>query len=824
MFSKTLPLTAILCVLLNSPMFAQITVGVFDMGKQTMTKVDNQDLMGSNLRFFDLKQSETCQTCIDACLNDSNCVAYTFTKPGFQAPFGRCYLKSSVPAATANNNCISGVKTYLKESSKTELPWIDQNLLKNYAWSPYEGPEMKGAIDLPGADYKSFFIPLGQEQLPFVCRKACLDDPKCNAWTYVEPGKQGTRAVCWLKTFGPATSNQDSVISGLRLKPLAKNVKKKQELDITNITSVKNELARFDTRWKVIMDSAVGSFNSRYYKFKTNEIIQYNQLLKKCGLQQKIPSWEPIPLPRPAFSMEVRNHTITAKIKDNPAILINLRDYSTPAALPNPFPYPGFLMDFNNGVVTATFKGKTIKTVPTNASSGLKLPNITGIHSITTDEIILADLKKNSADDVSKGLFTVLDCHYIIIYGKNLCKVSDTCGVRIEYDIQPYEDFSGKPPLHYAFDLIPYAGSWQQSWFDDFIIARVPPLPGPSDINKHTSAALTNKTICIWMGGKNSYLLKHEINIKPTSPGIAFIEYAPKDTPLYDNATFWIYGSGFGEYQLGKEIYILADNKRYDVTVVPEKWSQNMIQAIAPAFLLDIEINAQLVINNLESGRKSQELPIKIGPLMSYVWITGEKYANLQIQEKQDNAQIIPAPQYSKFKNVFAVSHYPNCEANYSGNDTEDWYFKDFPNDPKQGGVLMHQYFRYNDFFYYPLEAELDNSWEAWLSTVIRESIDMYSNPIGFFGRHLIQCLIISIFPGTGKYGQYLMKEPTVNDPSTAVHFNNTCWGPSNYYNIPNKYLISFQLYGPVKYFGQLEKNPADMQSLMSQIFDATKK
>jgi hypothetical protein len=125
MHSKTLPLvSAGIFTLLSLPLSAQITVGVFDPGKPTMTKVENQDLMGSNLRFFDLKQEETCQTCIDACLNDPNCVAYTFTKPGFQAPFGRCYLKSSVPAATANNNCISGVKSTVSGNSQLTLPGI----------------------------------------------------------------------------------------------------------------------------------------------------------------------------------------------------------------------------------------------------------------------------------------------------------------------------------------------------------------------------------------------------------------------------------------------------------------------------------------------------------------------------------------------------------------------------------------------------------------------------------------------------------------------------------------------------------------------------
>jgi hypothetical protein len=112
MRSKTFLFVAVtLCTLLWSSVGAQITVGVFDPGTPTMTKVYNQDLMGNNYRFFDLKQGETCETCMDSCLKDPRCRAYTYTKPGYQASNGRCYLKFEVPAGTVDVNCISGIKT-----------------------------------------------------------------------------------------------------------------------------------------------------------------------------------------------------------------------------------------------------------------------------------------------------------------------------------------------------------------------------------------------------------------------------------------------------------------------------------------------------------------------------------------------------------------------------------------------------------------------------------------------------------------------------------------------------------------------------------------
>lgn len=108
--------------LLWPSLYAQVTVGVFDPGNLTMTKVENQDLMGSNLRYFVLKPGETCQTCIDSCLKDPNCKAYTYTKPGYQAPNGICFLKSAVPVASTNNNCISGVKSSISNVSQMAIP------------------------------------------------------------------------------------------------------------------------------------------------------------------------------------------------------------------------------------------------------------------------------------------------------------------------------------------------------------------------------------------------------------------------------------------------------------------------------------------------------------------------------------------------------------------------------------------------------------------------------------------------------------------------------------------------------------------------------
>lgn len=69
----------------------------------------NRDRPGMDYRNFDLSEArpELCQT---ACESDPRCKAYTYVKPGVQGPQARCWLKSGVPNAVANECCISGVK------------------------------------------------------------------------------------------------------------------------------------------------------------------------------------------------------------------------------------------------------------------------------------------------------------------------------------------------------------------------------------------------------------------------------------------------------------------------------------------------------------------------------------------------------------------------------------------------------------------------------------------------------------------------------------------------------------------------------------------
>ncbi|NLV26593.1 MAG: hypothetical protein GXY48_05440 [Methanomicrobiales archaeon] len=69
----------------------------------------NTDRMGMDYKNFELKNPNPCE-CRDVCYNDSECLAYTYVKPGVQSRNARCWLKNDVPDPVTDKNCISGLK------------------------------------------------------------------------------------------------------------------------------------------------------------------------------------------------------------------------------------------------------------------------------------------------------------------------------------------------------------------------------------------------------------------------------------------------------------------------------------------------------------------------------------------------------------------------------------------------------------------------------------------------------------------------------------------------------------------------------------------
>lgn len=68
-------------------------------------------------------------------------------------------------------------------------------------------------IDLLGQDYR--YVALNEQDDCYVCEKACRDDLKCVAYSYVKPGVRGSNPECYLKNKIPNAGPDDCCISGI---------------------------------------------------------------------------------------------------------------------------------------------------------------------------------------------------------------------------------------------------------------------------------------------------------------------------------------------------------------------------------------------------------------------------------------------------------------------------------------------------------------------------------------------------------------------------------------------------------------------------------
>ena len=74
----------------------------------------------------------------------------------------------------------------------------------------------EAGVNRPGGDYRSIELPSAD---PALCRKACDDEARCRAYTYVKPGVQGPSALCWLKSEVPPGVPDECCVSGVKTEP-----------------------------------------------------------------------------------------------------------------------------------------------------------------------------------------------------------------------------------------------------------------------------------------------------------------------------------------------------------------------------------------------------------------------------------------------------------------------------------------------------------------------------------------------------------------------------------------------------------------------------
>ncbi|MBU0515226.1 MAG: PAN domain-containing protein [Proteobacteria bacterium] len=71
-------------------------------------------------------------------------------------------------------------------------------------------------LNRPGLDYRKLVMPA---RSPDACRRACLADPRCRAFTYVRPSDRDRRAWCRLKHGVPRPIRSRCCVSGVKTTP-----------------------------------------------------------------------------------------------------------------------------------------------------------------------------------------------------------------------------------------------------------------------------------------------------------------------------------------------------------------------------------------------------------------------------------------------------------------------------------------------------------------------------------------------------------------------------------------------------------------------------
>lgn len=171
-------------------------VGVLDTIKPTLSKLENRNILGGDYKNLVLMPGENCEKCMEECLKDPDCKAYTYVKPGVQGLNARCWLKSSVSTPVSDPNCTSGIKTITDKISEPDISYHEN-------------------IDIPGNNLRSFDLVKGE-----TCQKCIEESMKekdCVAYTFTKPGFQTPYGRCYLKTVANHLVENKNCISGIKV-------------------------------------------------------------------------------------------------------------------------------------------------------------------------------------------------------------------------------------------------------------------------------------------------------------------------------------------------------------------------------------------------------------------------------------------------------------------------------------------------------------------------------------------------------------------------------------------------------------------------------
>jgi hypothetical protein len=176
-WAKGLGVLAFVGWALNTPALAQV----------------GYDRTGSDYLTFTIRSGDPA-VCAARCERDGRCRAWSFSFPHTKQLLAQCSLKNTVPPRVANQCCVSSVR--------------GAGVIE-----PRVGGPLEFSISRRGGNYHHFDLP--SDPTGKACQKACQDDKRCRAFTYVRPGYGSSSARCYLKAKIPRPKRGYCCISGV---------------------------------------------------------------------------------------------------------------------------------------------------------------------------------------------------------------------------------------------------------------------------------------------------------------------------------------------------------------------------------------------------------------------------------------------------------------------------------------------------------------------------------------------------------------------------------------------------------------------------------
>lgn len=159
----------------------------------------NTNLVGGDYRVVDMATSDP-TSCKATCDREGRCKAWTLVLPEAPGGMGYCYLKDSVPQASAEACCISG----WKDTAGAVGGQVDTRPSRF---------QMEMDVNRAGEDYRDFIPARASAAL---CAEACAKESRCRAWTWVTSAHEPPTGHCWLKHRVPEPGPDECCVSGVK--------------------------------------------------------------------------------------------------------------------------------------------------------------------------------------------------------------------------------------------------------------------------------------------------------------------------------------------------------------------------------------------------------------------------------------------------------------------------------------------------------------------------------------------------------------------------------------------------------------------------------